>query len=343
MKIFFKWFFISLMMIAATVAIAIWVGQPEEVTIRTESIDSAVDLDFDRVRNHIETFSSFGSRVAGQPGSASAAGYVERQLASIGYDDIESTTFEVAIPKVHQADLRVQSGSETQSFRLFPLWPNLARTSQTPVEGMTGHLVYLGEARFEEMEGRPIEDSICFLDWDAEEEWTRIPELGGRAIVFLGDTPSTGWEARKKFLTIPADVPRFYLTDENSKTIREILNQQRLEGAIQCRMDWDRAIEKNFLVRIPSATRETESPIAFQAHYDSVSMVPEISPGAEQAIGASTLLEFTRFLKESDGALPRPIHILFTGGHGTGMEGMIDYIESVKEGDKKNRPALVVS
>ncbi|MCA9425851.1 MAG: M28 family peptidase, partial [Candidatus Omnitrophica bacterium] len=343
MKIFFKWFFISLMMIAATVAIAVWVGQPEEVTIRTESIDSAVDLDFDRVRNHIETFSSFGSRVAGQPGSASAAGYVERQLASIGYDDIESTTFEVAIPKVHQADLRVQSGSETQSFRLFPLWPNLARTSQTPVEGMTGHLVYLGEARFEEMEGRPIEDSICFLDWDAEEEWTRIPELGGRAVVFLGDTPSTGWEARKKFLTIPADVPRFYLTDENSKTIREILNQQRLAGTIQCQMDWDQAIEKNFLVRIPSATGEMENPIVFQAYTDSMSLVPEISPGAEPAVSVSVLLEFARFLKKSDGALSRPVHILFTGGHGTGMAGIIDYIESVKEGEKKHRPALVVS
>ncbi|MBS7618867.1 M28 family peptidase, partial [Candidatus Bathyarchaeota archaeon] len=39
---------------------------------------------------------------------------------------------------------------------------------------------------------------------------------------------------------------------------------------------------------------EMENTIALMAHYDSVSVVPALSPGAEEAIGVASLLELAR-------------------------------------------------
>ena len=48
-----------------------------------------------RLRQAVEYFSSLGSRVAGYPGSDSAAAYIERQFAEIGLRSVRAEAFQV--------------------------------------------------------------------------------------------------------------------------------------------------------------------------------------------------------------------------------------------------------
>ncbi|HEO70209.1 MAG TPA: M28 family peptidase, partial [Candidatus Hydrogenedentes bacterium] len=145
-------------------------------------------------------------------------------------------------------------------------------------------------------------------------------------------------KSRKKFLTVPANVPRFYIAREDLAALNSLLAQGDVEATIHCAMDWQPARTRNLFARLTegsppkNASSLDTKPVVFHAYYDSISVTPTLAPGAEQACGAATLLELARYIRNLPGSPPRPIYVLFTGGHGQTLAGMTHFVRRLSDG-----------
>ncbi|MHC4502160.1 MAG: M28 family peptidase, partial [Planctomycetota bacterium] len=327
--------------VALTVLFAALIGWPSEsklvVPKTTGGGGTVQDISIEAVRRHVRRLSAVESRLTGYPGCERAFEYITSQLDGMGVGDRETQEFEVAVPMVREARLEAATPRGRASVAVHPLWPNLARTCKTGPEGVSGPLVDVGKGTDVELAGKVIRGSVVVMDWNSDAEWLSVPEFGGKAVIFKANDRATGYASRRKFLTVPADVPRFYVKKEDLPALEELLALENPVVTVRCDMEWKRAATRNILARVSGNDTPTDqpdadrAPIVFHAYYDSISVVPGLSPGAEQACGASTLLELGRYFAELPEKPPRPIYVLFTGGHGQALSGMIRFVRALTD------------
>jgi len=327
--------------VALTVLVAERIGRPRRPELQVPPAVGLASgpggLRIERVRELVRRLTEAPSRMSGSPGADRAFELICRELDGLGLRDREVQELDVAVPVVREGVLEADSPSGRISVPLHPLWPNLARTSRTPPAGIRGSVVDVGRGTDAELAGKPITGSIVVMDWDSDQEWLNAAELGAKAIVFRANERATGSAARLKFLTVPADIPRFYVARGEVPALDRLLASGAGPAAIRCDMDWERAKARNVLARVwgedaPGRSGDPDlAPIVFHAYYDSVSVVPELAPGAEQACGAAALLELARLLAGLRERPSRGVYVLFTGGHGQALAGMTRFVRSLKE------------
>jgi len=305
-------------------------------------------FDMTRVRGHVRHLSSLGTRLAGYPGNTAAAEYIKQTLRRAGITHIESQRFKTitpavgdrpgATPDIEAASITLPDGRRVP---LYPLWPNTARTCQTPPEGITGRLVDGGSGSLADLSGKDINGAFVIVDWTCDRKWQHVPELGGRAVIFRPCDRTTGYQSRSKALTIPANIPRFYVQPEHVGVLEENVETSKRRNVdsaagglstIRCVMRWASVASENIIAHLP-ATRgarrrggddDNDAPLIFHAYYDSISIVPQLAPGAEQACGPAALLELGRYLTQRE--RPRDVVLLFTSGHTQAFSGMRAYV-----------------
>ena len=134
-------------------------------------------------------------------------------------------------------------------------------------------------------------------------------------------------EGEKKFLSMPLDLPRFWVNRQVGQRLRRQLateGEQMLH--LQYRMDWERRPAWNILGTIPGYDPLLkEDVIVLEAYYDAMSVVPALAPGAEQASGITALLELARYFRENPPA--RTVVFLATSAHHLGLRGIDDFIQ----------------
>lgn len=339
------WFLISVGLITLTVLVCAWLGRPIPLDITFKQDTSGDDLDLERIHETITHLSSGPSRLSGSPGADEAAAYIQQRLAASGISEIETDTFSVAVPQVDFATLEATTSQGRLSIPIYPLWPNLARTSQTPPSGISGALVDAGGGTDSELKGKKIQDSIVIMDWGSNLEWLNIPEFGGKAVLFRDNPQGTGYTARNKIVTVPADFPRYFVRQQHLAVLDQILADPQARVTIRCRMGWRRADARNILAHLPDTPlsgKEDDpdsAPIILHAYYDSISLVPQLSPGAEQACGVAALLELADYFATHPPVSERPVYLLFTGGHGQALAGITRFTRRLKDGLQKGWPA----
>lgn len=340
-----RWILASIAAIAITIAGAAWVGQPSPLTIEIPDFGVTDDLNMDRIARHIETLSATPSRMSGYPGADAAFAHIRRELERIGLTEFFVQEFPVAAPIVEHAWLEAEMPEGRVRIPLHPLWPNLVRTSHTPGEGVRGPLVDAGRGTEPEIHGKTIRDAIVVMNWDSDTEWLSVLEFGGKAVLFREDDRGTGYQARKKFLTVPANLPRFFVAAPDLAALDALLATPDTEAVIHCVMDWQQVTARNLLARLspgapPGRVPDLDrTPIIFHAYYDSISTVPDLAPGAEQSCGPAVLLELARYIRDLPEIPPRPIYLLFTGGHGQAMAGMMHFTRTLMDGLENGWPA----
>lgn len=273
------------------------------------------------IRRDVATLASFGSRVAGYPGAAQAEAYVRERLEGIGLTDITEQEFDLVSPVDKGSSLTLASG---ETVPLHAVWPNLVVGSTVVPDGTDAPLVYGGGGTLEELDGLPLDGSIVLLDFNCGTRWLNAAMLGAKAVIFLEPEETTRQDASEKCSRVPVDFPRFYLTKADGAALLSRVREASpgsVTGALESRVEWQEVAARTFLAGIPGSdpmlARET---IVLQAYYDSMSVVPGIAPGAEQACGIAGFLAIAEALVANPPG--RSVLLVASPGHFMGMAGM---------------------
>jgi hypothetical protein len=311
------------------------------------------------LRSHIAFMEGLGSRVAGYPGNEKAALYVAEQFQRLGLEDVSKQAeperfgpkrpymeaFEVTTPIVRSASLQVMEGSRGR-VRIYPLWPNVVRTSQFPAGGVDIPLIYAGRGSLTEFSGKEVEGAAVLMEFDTGGDWLNASRLGAKAVIFIapertGAGAERG-EAESKFLKVPVDIPRFWIRREDAwPLLARLKSQAEVKVHLECDMAWEKRRSWNIIGEIPGSDPALSAEtIYIEAYYDSMSVVPELAPGAESAGGIAALIELARAFKEHPPK--RTVRFLATGAHFFSLTGIRSYfsqhMRDLTVGEPASRP-----
>ena len=279
----------------------------------------------ERVQENLGYLAGLGSRVAGYPGAKDAALFIKEEFLEIGLSQVTTQEYDVSIP-IDNKDGTLEIVGSGEKMPLYGIWPNLVKTSTLPEEGLRGRVIDVGKGEFEEMEGMDIEGSIALMDFNSSDHWLRCAYLGVAAILFVEPDSTVYLEAEKKFLTMPLDLPRFWLSKKDGEALRRAVAAGGVEIQLDYRMDWQRQSAWNILGTIPGYDPLLKKDvIVLEAYYDAMSVVPALAPGAEQAAGITALLELARYFRRHPPA--RTVVLLATSAHHLGLRGVDDFIQ----------------
>jgi len=290
----------------------------------------------------IERFAKW-SRLTGSHGCNAAADYIVERLKGIeGIASVNEHTFEVPVPNDRGGSISLPADAQSEGeleFAIHSIWPNLARTSKTLAEGSQGHLLYGANGQPAGLNGLELEGCIVLMDFNCREGWLTLAQFGARAIVFIEPDETSRKEAQDKFLQIPANIARYYITRvELAKMLSAVLKQPvspddlpaalaqinklpPVEVTLCSDVLWEKATGRNIVATIPgSDPKLRHETIVIESFYDSISVVPALAPGAESACGIAALLE----IAEAFAANPpgRTVRILATSGHFQALAGI---------------------
>jgi len=289
-------------------------GEAADLAAVYEAVDMA------RIESDVRFFSSLGSRVTGYDGAEAAAAEIQNRFKKLGLQDLRVQEFTVPVPIDKGALLEVQGAR----IRLYALYPNLVRTPSLERGGIRGPLLYVGDGEVSRFNGAEVEGAIVLMDFNSGLHWLNAPLLGARAVIFIEPALTNRGEAQQKFLRVPLSVPRFLMRRADAQ---RLLGDRppsspllASEVTLTARVDWENRTAKNIIGFLPGTdpalSREC---LILESYYDSISVVPAISPGAEQACGIATLLELARLLKENPPA--RTVAFVATAGHFEALSG----------------------
>lgn len=284
---------------------------------RAEPLSEALSIK--EVMAYVEILSSFGSRFTGYPGYYGSVEYVTATLKSLDLD-VELHEFNATIPLDYGAEIEVD-GSRIKAYHLYP---NLVALSAANVSGL---LAYAGLCSPEDLAGIDLAGKIAVVEFDSN--WIEAVARGARAIIFLGPAANR-LSALGKILQVPLDVLRVYV-EEGADLVREAAKKNAY-AAITGKYEWRRVKAYNVVARVPGSL-EPEKVVVLAAHLDSGSIVPALSPGAEEAVNVGLLLHLAKLLKD---AKPKyTVWLLFLSGHWQGLAGARWFVEDYFFGGKQ--------
>ncbi len=291
-----------------------------------------------RLQKDIDVLTALPSRVPGTPGNAAAARYVQTRFQQIGLSQVRADEYLVTTPVTKSASIDVGG----QSLQILPVYPNQVVASTTPEKGISGPLVYVGRGRVADFNGKKIEGSIAVLDFNSGMNWITAIDLGARAIVFLEPEISNRGEAERKFTILPVEVPRYYAPAATAAAIRSAAGQN---ATLKSLVVWERMPTKNILGYLPgkNAPAKKANTLIVNAYYDSMSVVPDLAPGAEAAGNLAAFLELAARFK----ANPPAYNVLFVanGSHHMALAGVRNFIadhviDKTGEADDKKKAEI---
>ncbi len=276
------------------------------------------------LRTTVEAMAAYESRISGYPGSEGASDWVEQAFQQIGLSNITREEFPVTLPVDKGSYLVVPATGERIELR--GLWPNLVRTTTIAAEGLEGPVIWGGEGRYEEYNGKDVEGAIILMEFNSWNRWMQAASLGARAILFIEPEHSTWRQAEGKYSTAPLHLPRFWVEREAGLELRRRLNEEALRVRLHSRMDWETRPTWNIWGTLPGTDPQlSQENIIVEAYYDGISVVPGLAPSAETASSIAALLELARHLKANPVA--RPVVLVATAAHFQGQQGIVNFLD----------------
>ena len=286
------------------------------------SLKEAISLT--AIREHMIFFSSLGTRAVGYEGNLKAAKYIYSKFKEYGLINVTYHTFSLVDAIDYGTTATLENG---QVLRLYPIKPNFVCTSQTPPEGISGKIVYAGAGWLEDFEkgakeaNTPVEGNIVLLDWYTLNRWTTALRLGAKAVIFLHPSilsfSAYGAFDTKYLPELPLYYPRYYAGKEETAILLQNVGKRI---TIRSEHKWSNVTSWNILGYVPG-TLYPDRIIIISSYYDSCSVAPSCSPGAEESVSISTLLEVAKFFSKN----PPKNTILFVAfsGHHNDLRGSI--------------------
>jgi len=323
--------------------------QTEEEHVLTSETNYPVvvrQIDAKEIERTVNDLSSMGSRVTGYPGCERAAQYVERKFRELGLEDIRVERFPVVVPIIHQqpngnsASVTIidrATGGPRDVFGIEPMWPNLVRLPKTPRNGLQGRLIHAHKGSLAEFNGLDVEGSVVLLDHNCGNEWYNGPLLGARAVLFIEPEETIRGEAEQKFMSMPVDLPRFWVPKAVADHLLGLLkSQSQVIVKLDCDMTWETVEGKNIIGRMPGKDPALQNQtVVIESYYDSMSVVPNLSPGAEMSCSIAAVFQVIKAFKANPPK--RTIQFVATGAHFEGLAGTKWFIRDRIRGARQDK------
>jgi len=316
------------MILFSSCFIVVSTGYRLKNVVRTKSINFNFNFDYKQVlaeinisnvHNNIREFVGFRSRVTSYPGYEEAAKFIYDKFVEYGLTNVTYEHYDVAVPYDYGANITLPNGEIIEAY---PLAPNLIETCALPPEGVKGRLIYADEGRITDFK-EPVNGSIVLLDFRARDRWIYAARYGAKAVIFI-ERPMILSNARQ-YIDAPLDFPRLYVSREDGEKLIKMINNEKLIVNVKSRMVYEKRSAKNVIGYVIGTDPKLKNDIVIlTSYFDSDSIVPSISPGAEESCGIATLLELARFF--SLHKPKRTVMFLALSGHHQGLAGAREFV-----------------
>ncbi|MGH7215385.1 MAG: hypothetical protein ACREIT_11535, partial [Tepidisphaeraceae bacterium] len=243
------------------------------------------------------------------------AAYLEQELGALPNVRWQKHDYPVMTPVTEQATLAVEGVGDV---RVYPFWPAQVRVNATPAEGITGKLVYVGQGRAADIKPGDLDGQIAVVE--ASPYWSNASYFGAKAIVVLGSRDIDNNKLASHDLSLPINLPRFYLPESELAESLRSGRSNRL-ATLKAKMTWQRQTATNYYALVtpaqirpegwPPAPAQPPGAMVISVPFDSMSLVPDLAPGASQAAQTAAGLALLRELSAKP--LDRPVLVFFGG------------------------------
>jgi len=250
------------------------------------------EIKIENIMRDITFFSSLGSRYTGYPGCEKAAEMIYNRFAEYGMN-VSYEYFDVAVPYDYGANITVLSTGKV--IKAYPLAPNLIETCAIEPGGIEGPLIYVGDGEVSDFKEN-VNGSIVLMDFYSRDNWIYAAQFGAKAVIFIEEEIGSQEAALKYLKDVPLNFPRLYVKREDGLYLLRLIrsSNEPVYVNVKSLMIYQKMKARNVIGVIKGSTIPEEI-VIISAHYDSTSVVPSLSPGADEAVGISTLLEIARY------------------------------------------------
>ena len=173
--------------------------------------------------------------------------------------------------------------------------------------------------------------AIILAEFNSGTRWINAAMLGASAVIFIEPETTIRGEAENKFLTVPANIPRFWVSKTDASQLKEILsNGEDVNVRLRGKMKWERRVGQNirgFLEGGDPVLRDEL--VVLTAYYDAMSVVPAIAPGADPTCGIAVMMELIRLFGEPQYRPGRSVLFVAVDAHFQGLAGMRAFMEGI--------------
>lgn len=220
------------------------------------------------------------------------------------------------------------------------LTPNFGNPGNLPADGFRGPVVYVGTASSEDLAGKDLRGALAVIEFDSDKRWLDAVQLGAEAVLLLephGGQTMFFEQAVRKLSWTPLSIPRFFVTRADlagslGPNWREAIDARPTATVRGEPGRWERREVAADWLFIPGTVEPTNGNLTedvgrqlvhIVAHKDSASLVPALSPGAENA---ANLVAMLRLLDRFEKQRPqRPVLLAVVNAHGNALQGESEF------------------
>ncbi len=274
------------------------------------------------VRADVEWLAAKPTRVVGTRPHDEAVSELLDRIEAIQGAQVVVQEFPVVVPQIEKAELTVSDGGRKGVYRIYPVWPAGVRLNSTPEEGISGNLVYVGEGEYGKPPGkipaRTLRGHIAVMEMTAGHRWKSASSVGAMAVILLGSDDETTHHAHSHLVPIPIYVPRFYVPE--GPLAAALRRGEISRGTIYAQARWTTVTATNIYAAVTPREPSEAGAIAIGIPMDSMSVVPELAPGADAAVDAAFGLNALRRFAANPPR--RPVLFTFIDGYAFDQRGL---------------------
>jgi len=251
------------------------------------------------VRKATEWIAGVRSRLVGSEGHKQVSEKLLRQIEEIDEASghglkIWQHKFDVVVPRTKKAELLVGPKANPTPYKVYPFWPAAVRLHSTPPGGIPGKLIYVKDGGWESIPAKSLRGQIAVMEMSAGKRWRRTIRAGARAVILLGDPETDQRDAASHLLPLPTYLPRFYVPGD-SELAEKLRAGSIPEATLVCESKWETVEARNLYVLVkPKPEAMGRKALAICVPIDAMSVVPDLTPGADVAVDAAMGLTLLR-------------------------------------------------
>jgi hypothetical protein len=268
-------------------------------------------------------------RLSGSPGCYRTEALIADAFRAAGLD-VTTQALRVVVPVAEVCELVDAQGQPLAGVQLYPFAPAGILPAALPREGIAAELAVTEGSALRYLDGHAPTSTIVVTWLDAVEDWPALANAGFPALLVREDDLARSMRASPDQVGPWRNVRNLHEAEFPRFVVRGPIDRyagQRV--TLRCRVTWQPRVVRNVIgvLRGRAVPREA---LVLTAFYDSNSVVPELAPGAEQAISPALLLEYARALAPYRGQLQRDVVFVATAGHAQGLAGVSRLLESIE-------------